>query len=92
MKYILKFEEGTLANFEKAIAYYEEISEALANKFHNEFWNKIDAIKENPLHYQVRYKSIRIAHIKTFSYGIHFIIEDNIIHVFKILHHKQFYK
>ena len=92
MNYSIKFEENTLANFQKAIEHYEQVSEELANKFHNEFWNKIDLVKENPLHYQVRYKSIRIAHIKTFPYVIHFILNDKIIRVFKILHHKQYYK
>ncbi len=92
MKYTIKFEAGSLANFNNAIAQYEKISEELADRFHSEFWNKIDAIKENPLQYPYRYKTIRIAHLKVFPYGIHFIIEDKIIRVFKILHHKQYYK
>ena len=92
MKHTLKFEQGSLANFNNAITHYEKISEELADRFHNEFWNKIDAIKENPLQYPYRYKTIRIAHLKVFPYGIHFIIDDKIIRVFKILHHKQYYK
>ena len=92
MKYTLKFEQGSLANFNNAITHYEKISEELADRFHSEFWNKIDAIKENPLQYPYLYKTIRIAHLKAFPYGIHFIIDDTIIRVFKILHHKQYYK
>jgi len=91
MNYIIKFEEGTLINFKKAIGYYGHISEDLAHKFHVEFWNKIDSVKEKPLHYQVRYKSIRIAHIKSFPYGIHFIVDGKTIRVLRILHHKQYY-
>lgn len=80
-----------MANFNKIIEYYEEISDELADRFHNEFWNKIDYVKQNPLHH-LRYKVIRIAHLKVFPYGIHFILEGTVIRVFKILHHKQYYK
>lgn len=92
MIYTIKFEEGSLIDFEKAIEEYEKISEELADKFHNEFWKEIDAVKKNPLHYQCRYKTIRIAHLKVFSFGIHFIIDGTLIKVLKILHHKQYYK
>ena len=40
MKYTLKFEQGSLANFNNAITHYEKISEELADRFHSEFWNK----------------------------------------------------
>ncbi|MEW4922255.1 type II toxin-antitoxin system RelE/ParE family toxin [Algibacter sp. 2305UL17-15] len=92
MAYIIKFEALTLIEFNKVIKHYEDVSIDLADRFHHEFWNKIDGIKDNPLHYQIRYKNIRIAHLKVFPYGIHFIIEGKIIHVFNILHHKQYYK
>jgi hypothetical protein len=39
-----------------AIEHYEKISTELADRFHNEFWSKIEDIKENPLHYQYKYK------------------------------------
>ncbi len=92
MKYTIKFEEGALTDFLKAIEHYEKISDKLADGFYTEFWHKIDYIKENPLHHQIRYRGIRIAHVKVFPFGIHFIIDGFIIRVFKILHHKQYYK
>ena len=49
MKHTIKFEEASLANFNNTIGQYEKISVELADRFHNEFWNKIDAIKENPI-------------------------------------------
>lgn len=88
----MKFEDNTLQSFNTIIENYENVSSKLADRFHIEFWNKIDNVKENPLHFQIRYKSIRIAHLKVFPYSIHFIIEEEIIRVFKILHQKQYYK
>lgn len=92
MNYNIRFEKGTLDDFRDAINYYEAISINLANKFHSAFWSIIDYIKENPLHFQIRYRGIRIAHLKIFPFGIHFIIDEATITVFKILHQKQYYK
>lgn len=92
MSYIIQFEKGLLADFNKAIEHYEKISKELADRFYNEFWNVIMYLKENPLHHQLRYRSIRIAHLKVFPYGIHFIVDDAVIKVFKVMHYKQFYK
>lgn len=92
MNYTIQFEEGSLVDFNKAIEYYEKISSELADRFYNEFWNTIAYMKENPLHHQFRYRSIRIAHFNGFPYGIHFIIDGAVIRVFKVLHYKQCYK
>lgn len=92
MKYSIKFEEGSLNDYFDGISYYEKTSEALADRFHDEFWRTIDRIKENPLHYQNRYRGIKIAFTETFPFGIHFIMENNLIIVLKILHTKRFFK
>lgn len=92
MNYNIKFETRILEDFKEVINFYENISINIADNFHNEFWSKIDHIKENPLHFQIRYRGIRIAHLKTFSFGIHFIVNETTITVFKILHHKQYHE
>ena len=92
MKYYLHFEAGSLNDYFDGIAYYEKVSNDLADRFHKEFWGAIDRIKENPLHYQVRYRKIRIAFTEVFPFGIHYIIEKQQITVLKILHTKRFFK
>ncbi len=92
MKYKIVFEKGVLNNFQERIDYYEKISPKIADKFHKEFFQKIDFIKTYPLQFWIRYRQIRIANLDSFPIGIHFIIEQNIVLVLKILHHKQFYK
>ncbi len=66
MKYTIIFEEDSLTDFFEGISFYEKISENLADRFHKEFWSTIDLIKANPLHYQNRYKGIRIAFTEKF--------------------------
>jgi hypothetical protein len=92
MRYKIKFEENVLDSVNERIKYYEKISIKLADKFHQEFWSKIDYIKKHPLQHSIKYREIRIAHIKIFPIGIHFIIENDNILILKVLHHKQFYK
>jgi plasmid stabilization system protein ParE len=92
MKYSIKFEEGSLNDFFDGISYYEKASESLADRFHNEFWKTIDRIKENPHHYQKRYRDVMIAFTEIFPFGIHYVIDNDVITVIKILHTKRFFK
>ncbi|ARN78040.1 hypothetical protein BST97_08525 [Nonlabens spongiae] len=92
MVHLLTFDEEALIDFKEAVEYYKQISADLASRFQVEFWSKIEELKTNPLQYQSRYRDIRLAHLKKFPYAIHFIMEDKRVVVFRILHHKQFYK
>lgn len=92
MKYRIRFRDGSTEDFEEGIAYYKRISIDLVDKFHQSFRDKINEIEENPLGYQVRYRTIRIANMKHFPFSIHFIVEGNIIYILKVLHQKRYYK
>lgn len=69
MKFQLIFEKETFVSFQESIDYYNEISTNIREKFEVDFWNKIQNVKENPYHYQVRYKNIRVAFTDVFSFG-----------------------
>lgn len=91
MKYTIRFQEGSTQDFEDGIVYYEKISPELANRFYQDFKKRIDEVETKPLHHQIRYKNIRIAHLKKFPFSIHFFIQEDIIHVIRILHQKRYY-
>lgn len=76
----------------KAYMYYSEINDALAERFNDELVEAIDFLKENPEHFQNRYREIRIVLTKNFPYSVHYIIKNNTVYVLKMLHQKQFYK
>lgn len=92
MSYKIRFEKGSLSDFQEGVRYYETISEELVKRFHAEFWNTIDKIKSNPLHYQKRYRNIRIVFTENFPFGIHYFIENEMIYVLRVLHTKRFFK
>ena len=92
MKYTIKFEEESLNDYFDGISYYENVSDKIADNFHTEFWKTINRIKENPLQFQSRYKGIKIAFTQIFPFGIHYIVENDLITIIKILHTKRFFK
>ncbi|MGJ3235692.1 type II toxin-antitoxin system RelE/ParE family toxin [Marivirga sp.] len=57
--------------------WYEEKQENLGLRFLDEVEDKIRLITQNPLHYQVRYKNIRLALLNHFPYAIHFLVDQN---------------
>lgn len=92
MSYILLFDENVHLDYQKGIDYYDDISFELGNRFEEDFKNTLQYIKENPLHFSIRYSIIRIALFENFPFGIHFMVEGNVIYILKILHTKRFFK
>lgn len=91
MSYHIKLTDEAKLNIVEASEYYLKISKSLENKFQTDLINTIDKLKESPQHHQIRYRGIRIAHLKKFPFSIHFLIQEDIIYVLKILHQKRYY-
>ena len=53
--------------------YYNKISSTITDNFFNEFFDTLEYIKQEPQLFQERYRSIRIAPLYKFPYGIHYI-------------------
>lgn len=90
--YQLKFLKNSTKDLISGLEYYKIISKELEDKFYANFKVKLIEIKENPYKFQQRYKGIRIAHIKKFPYSIHFIVKEQTIFIYKILHQHRYYK
>jgi len=58
----------------------------LANRFELNFKNTIQQIQTNPFTFQKRYLEVRIVFIKTFPFGIHYIVNDKIIVILSVYH------
>lgn len=85
MKYILIVKPEAELDTLKSAKWYEEKQENLGVRFLDEVEEKLHLITQNPLHYQVRYKSTRLALIKHFPYAIHFTIEKEKVIVLAVL-------
>lgn len=92
IKYKIKYAQDSLADFNDGMQYYNKVSRELGDKFYDHFWKEIDKVKSSPLLYQKRYKSVRIAFVDSFPFGIHFIVEKEKITILRILHTSRFIK
>lgn len=86
-RFILSF-DATI-DLEETEDYYLNISERLVYNFWTEFDNTIFRIRENPNQFQKKYEDVRIAFFESLPFGIHFIIDEDLIKIARVLHFKR---
>ena len=59
-------------DIKEAVLWYNREKVCFGAMFLKEIKKEVNRIVENPLTYEVRYATIRIAFLKKFPYGIHF--------------------
>ena len=91
MAYQLIFTVQADQDLNKIKVWYDTINVKLTQDLFSELSDEFKLMKKSPLIYQARYKLIRIAFLKRFEYGIHFIVENKQLIVLRILHNKQFF-
>ena len=92
MKFGIQFSNEALIDLFEAQQYYYLISKELGKRFTDSFNDEMSRLEINPESFQKRYRNINIVFTKTFPYGIHYIIIENVVYIQRILHQKQFYK
>lgn len=92
MSYVILINDEAKLDLKETRDYYREISDSLIGKFDKEIVKTIDSLAINPEHHQIRYRNIRVVFTNQFSFGIHFIIEENTVYIQRILHEKRLYK
>ncbi|WP_109832746.1 hypothetical protein [Reichenbachiella versicolor] len=65
--------------------WYDEKQEGLGLRFIGDLDQKIAKVQANPLHYQIRYKSMRMAFLDLFQDALHFIVEGKVVYVHAVL-------
>lgn len=85
-KYKVSYHTSVELEIKIARKWYIKISSDLEKRFIQEIKSGITKISENPLHYQVKYKTIRTHYIETFPYGIYYMLNNDVITILGILH------
>ena len=80
-KFKVDLYDEAIADLNKALKHYRDISPSLAKKLHGAVNTAINDLKKNPF-YQIRYDNFRMKLVKKFPYVLHFIIDDNAKTVF----------
>ena len=86
MTYNLILLDAADADIADAIEHYELVSAGLSIDFELCLEEGYADILKSPTGYQTRYSSVRIKFIRRFPYGIHYIIEGNLIIVLAVFH------
>ena len=73
-KYQLVYSAGSLNDLEEAVAYYNEQSPGLGNRFLSDFSLTRKAIELNPFFSSVKYDEVRCAGLKRFPFSIHYTV------------------
>lgn len=65
---------------------YKCLSKKLANRFNVALKKEVSIIKQNPMHFQIRYDDFRVCKVNKFPYLIHYEIIDNLIVINAVYH------
>jgi toxin ParE1/3/4 len=74
-KFKIVLYDEAIADFNKALDYYRNISPTVVKKFHAAVDATFHDLKKNPF-YQIRYDNFRFKLVKKFPYLLHFIIDE----------------
>ncbi len=89
MIYKIILSDEAKINLKESSLYYKKISTKLDDRFKKDFVETLEKIKENPFHFQIRYREVRIAFCINFPFGIHYSLYDNEIVIHFVLHTKR---
>jgi len=91
MPYILTYFNETKTDVREAKAWYRKRQAGLEKRFADAIKTAILNLQQQPFSYAVRYNNIRIAHPKTFPFGIHFYIDETNgqIVIVAVIHNKR---
>ncbi|MEO8886738.1 MAG: type II toxin-antitoxin system RelE/ParE family toxin [Mucilaginibacter sp.] len=88
MTWELFYFDEALLDIRDAKKWYFQQQKGLEKRFADDIKRSLSHIQKDPLHYEVRYKSVRLAHCNTFPYSIHFYIDEptNRVVIIAIIH------
>lgn len=92
MSFLIKFSNESKLDLTEANTYYLAVSKELSAKFKLEMSETIDRIAKNPEDFQNRYRNIKIVFSKVFPFGVHYLVEGNIVFIQRIMHQRRLYK
>ena len=84
--YNLKIRTLAQQDIQEIIDYHDKINAKITNHFLNNLFTKLETIQTTPLIFSEKYKKTRVAYLKKFPFGIHFLIDNKTIHILAIIH------
>ena len=86
MKYKIVFRKEVEDDIYAAYRWYEEKSIGLGEEFLRLFYSSISSVKQYPLARQIVYRNFRRYLLNRFPYSLYYVIDDEEIIVYGVLH------
>ncbi|TAF72690.1 MAG: type II toxin-antitoxin system RelE/ParE family toxin [Bacteroidetes bacterium] len=82
----IKILERAKNDLREARKYYNKCQKGLGQRFLLDTKFTVKSIQNNPRGFEIRYKTVRMAHLSVFPFSIHFEIFENQILILAIIH------
>ena len=76
MALALFYYDEAILDIRDAKKWYSEQQKGLEKRFAEDVKQCINRLQKDPLHYEIRYRGVRLTHCATFPYSIHFYIDE----------------
>lgn len=73
-------------DYEEVVNSYFDFTKKLGSRLLSQLRKAQKYIVKNPYQHQIRYNEVRICFLKSFPFGIHYIIEDDVIVILALFH------
>lgn len=77
MKYKISYSRFAKDDIRNGFEWYKNINKNLAKRFLNEFKKEVAYLQEQPFSVELKYSEVRILFLKSFPFGIHFLVNEN---------------
>ena len=86
MQYTVVISDEASFDILEAHYWYQIISEKLADTLEKEIDSLFLHLAKNPNQFQLKHKTVRVVFLKKFPYGIHYIINEEVIQIIALFH------
>src|SRR5690606_772001 len=86
MVYSFFISEAAFIDIKEAGRWYENHRQGLALDFELCIEGGFEDIKYNPVGVQIKYRNVRVKYIRRFPYGIHYLIDKDVIYIIAVFH------
>lgn len=85
-KYKVVFLPSARNDLKEAQDWYRNENITLLSRFRTDLKSIVEILENRPNVFSVRYRDVRVAHLKIFPYGLHYLVDQTKIVVLGVFH------
>lgn len=84
--YEIRIRDLAQKDIQEIVNYYEDHAPFIVDKFLHALYRELERIQLNPQIFQKKYKQTRVSYVHGFSFGVHYVVQYQVIYVLAVLH------